>query len=121
MEKVSLVEKFRKFDDLWTAKLVGELNENYIKLAKGRGELDWHSHDNEDEFFPVVNGHLDIYLRDRVIALDAGEFFVVPKGVEHRPVATEGAEIVLIEPKETLHTGGTQTNQTVAIEDREWI
>ncbi len=121
MGKVNLADKFRKFEDLWSPKLVGELNENYIKLAKGKGELDWHSHDNEDEFFLVVRGHLDIHLRDNVISLDPGEFYVVRKGVEHRPVAHEGAEIVLIEPKQTLHTGAEHTDQTVAIEDQEWI
>ncbi len=121
MRKVNLADKFRKFEDLWSPKLVGELNENYIKLAKGKGELDWHSHENEDEFFLVVSGHLDIHLRNEVISLDPGEFYVVPKGVEHRPVANEGAEIVLIEPKQTLHTGTQHTDQTVAIEDQEWI
>lgn len=121
MGKVNLAEKFTKFTDLWSPKLVGELNENYIKLAKGRGELDWHTHDNEDEFFLVVSGHLDIHLRDRVISLDPGEFFVVPQGVEHRPVAEEGAEILLIEPKETLHTGTRKTDQTVDVEDQAWI
>ena len=121
MAKVNLAEKFSMFADLWSPKLVGELNENYIKLAKGEGELDWHSHENEDEFFLVVSGHLDIHLRDQVISLDPGEFFVVPKGVEHRPVALEGTEIVLIEPKETLHTGNRETEQTVSIEDQIWI
>jgi len=119
--KVNLAEKFAKFDELWTPKLVGELNENYVKLAKGGGELDWHAHENEDEFFLVVSGHLDIHLRDRVVSLDPGEFFVVPKGAEHRPVAVPGTEIVLIEPKETKHTGETQTDRTVAIEDQAWI
>ncbi|MDA0680858.1 MAG: cupin domain-containing protein [Proteobacteria bacterium] len=121
MDKVKLADKFRKFDDWWSPKLVGELNENYIKLAKGMGELEWHAHENEDEFFLVVSGHLDIHLRDKVISLDPGDFFVVPKGVEHRPVAIDGAEIVLIEPKATLHTGSKQTDQTVAIEDQNWI
>ena len=121
MSKVNLAEKFGKFEDLWSPKLVGELNENYIKLAKGKDELDWHSHENEDEFFLVISGHLDIHLRDEVISLDPGELYVVPKGVEHRPVANEGAEIVLIEPKQTLHTGTQHTDQTVAIEDQEWI
>ena len=121
MSKVNLSEKFGKFEDLWSPKLVGELNENYVKLAKGEGELDWHSHENEDEFFLVVSGHLDIHLRDQVISLDPGEFYVVPKGVEHRPVAIEGTEIVLIEPKETLHTGDKHTDQTVSIADQEWI
>lgn len=121
MGKVNLEEKFQKFDDLWSPKLVGELNDNYVKLAKGRGELAWHAHENEDEFFLVVSGHLDIHLRDQVISLDPGEFYVVPRGVEHRPVAVEGAEIVLIEPKQTLHTGTTQSEQTVPIEDQTWI
>ena len=121
MAKVNLNEKFSKFSDLWSPKLVGELNENYIKLAIGHGELDWHSHENEDEFFLVVSGHLDIHLRGEVIPLDPGEFYVVPKGVEHRPVATNGAEIVLIEPKETQHTGDKTTDQTVGIEDQVWI
>ena len=121
MDKVNLADKLGKFQELWTPKLVGELNENYVKLAKGEGSLDWHSHENEDEFFLVISGHLDIHLRDRVVSLDPGEFFVVPKGVEHRPVAEEGAEIMLIEPKETLHTGEHKTDQTVAIEDQEWI
>lgn len=119
--KVNLAEKFAKFDDLWSPKLVGELNENFVKLAKGEGELDWHSHDDEDEFFLIVSGHLDIHLRDEVISLDPGEFYVVPKGVEHRPVAIPGTEIVLIEPKETKHTGESVTEQTVAIEDQNWI
>ncbi len=121
MSKVNLAAKFKKFDDLWSPKLVGELNENYIKVAKGLGELEWHTHDNEDEFFLVVSGHLDIHLRNQVVSLDPGEFFVVPKGVEHRPVAIEGAEILLIEPRETLHTGSRKTEQTVAIEDQAWI
>ena len=120
-EKVNLADKFAKFDELWTPKLVGELNENYVKLAKGEGELDWHSHANEDEFFLVISGHLDIHLRDQVVSLDPGEFYVVPKGVEHRPVAVSGTEIVLIEPKETKHTGDRETEQTVAIEDQSWI
>ena len=130
MSKVNLADKFKTFDDLWSPKLVGELNENYIKLAKGQGELDWHAHDNEDEFFLVVSGHLDIYVlkgkfnmeyRDKTLEINENEFVIVPKGVEHRPVSTEGAEIVLIEPKVTLHTGAKKTDQTVDIEDQEWI
>lgn len=121
MSKVNLEEKFGKFDDPWSPKLVGEMNGQYIKLAKGVGELDWHEHEDEDEFFLVVKGHLDLHLEDRVISLDPGEFFVVPKGTRHRPVAETGAEILLIEPKETLHTGRTRTAQTVDIEDQQWI
>ncbi len=121
MDKVNLEQKFDLFDDLWSPKLVGEMNGQYIKLAKGSGELTWHSHDGEDEFFLVVAGHLDIHLRDRVVSLDPGEFFVVQRGVEHRPVAREGTQILLIEPKETLHTGTKQTDQTVSIDDQNWI
>ena len=121
MSKVNLNEKFLKFNDLWSPKLVGEMNGSYIKLAKGKGELDWHQHDGEDEFFLVVSGHLDIHLPDQVVALDPGEFFIVPKGVQHRPVADEGAEIMLIEPVQTLHTGTDVTAQTVAIKDQPWI
>ena len=121
MAKVNLKEKFCKFDDVWSPRLVGELNENYIKLAKGEGELDWHTHDDEDEFFLVVRGHLDIHMRNEVISLDPGEFYVVPKGVEHRPIAVKGTEILLIEPKVTLHTGSKKTDQTVAVEDQAWI
>jgi mannose-6-phosphate isomerase-like protein (cupin superfamily) len=97
------------------------MNGQYVKLAKGQGELDWHTHDDEDELFLLVSGHLDIHLRDRIVALDPGEFFIVPKGTEHKPVAAHGAEILLIEPKSTLHTGSTHSAQTVAIEDQEWI
>lgn len=121
MNKINLEDKFTKFDDLWSPKLVSELNENYVKLAKGEGILDWHSHDNEDEFFLVVRGHLDIHLPDQAISLDPGEFFVVPKGLQHRPEAVPGTQILLIEPKETLHTGTTVTAQTVAIDDQNWI
>ena len=120
-KKVNLSEKFGKFDDVWSPKLVGEMNGQYVKLAKGMGELDWHEHENEDEFFLVVSGRLDIYLEDRVVTLDPGEFFVVPRGTRHRPVAEHGAEIVLIEPKETRHTGTTETEHTVEIEDQQWI
>ena len=121
MDKVRLSEKFSNFQDVWSPKLVAEINDHYVKLAKGVGELDWHTHDDEDEFFLVISGQLDIHLRDRVVSLQPGDFFVVPKGAEHKPVAIEGTEIMLIEPKQTLHTGSSQTAQTVAIEDQEWI
>ncbi len=121
MDKVRLSEKFSNFQDVWSPKLVAEINDHYVKLAKGVGELHWHTHDDEDEFFLVISGQLDIHLRDRVVSLQPGDFFVVPKGAEHKPVAIEGTEIMLIEPKQTLHTGSSQTAQTVAIEDQEWI
>lgn len=121
MQKIALNKKFAAFQDIWSPKLIAEMNGQYVKLAKGLGELDWHAHENEDEFFLVVSGHLDIHHRDGVVSLDAGECFVVPRGVEHRPVAENGAEILLIEPKATRHTGSQQTRQTVAIEDQEWI
>lgn len=121
MEKVNLARKFSKFDDLWSPKIVGELNENYIKLAKVKGEFDWHAHADEDEFFLVIRGHLEMHLRDGIVSLDPGEFCVVPKGVEHRPVATEETEIMLIEPRKTLHKGTNKTDSAVAIEDQPWI
>ena len=94
MKKFALETKFSSFSDVWSPKIVAEMNGQYVKLAKGLGELDWHTHEHEDEFFMVVSGHLDIHLRDQIVALDAGECFVVPRGVEHRPVAVAGAEIL---------------------------
>ena len=121
MKKVNLAEKFELFADLWTPKLVGEMNGQYVKLAKCSGELVAHRHEHEDELFLVVRGHLDLHLGKEVISLDPGEFYIVPKGVLHKPVATEGTEVLLVEPKSTLHTGNEQFDETVAIEDQEWI
>ena len=120
-EKVNLADKFKQFSAHWQPKIVGELNGQYVKLARLKGEFVWHSHDNEDELFLVVEGRLKIRLRDREVELAAGEFFIVPAGVEHFPVADEETQVLLLEPKSTAHTGTVQTDATVAIEDQEWL
>jgi mannose-6-phosphate isomerase-like protein (cupin superfamily) len=120
-DKVNLAERFSRFQDLWSPKIVGELNDSYIKLAKVQGEFVWHQHANEDEFFLVVKGRLLIRLRDRDVLLNEGEFFVVPRGVEHLPIAAEEAHILLLEPKATLHTGDVDSARTVAVEAQEWL
>lgn len=113
MEKVSLAEKFNLFQDYWSPKIAGELNDSYVKLVKLKGEFVWHHHENEDELFLVVKGSLLIRLRDRDVWLNEGEFFIVPKGVEHQPVAPEEVHALLLEPKSTLNTGNTRGEMTV--------
>jgi mannose-6-phosphate isomerase-like protein (cupin superfamily) len=97
---------------------VGELNDSYVKLAKLKGEFVWHHHDNEDELFLVVKGTLVIKLRDQELTIHEGEFVIIPKGVEHLPVAEEEVQVLLLEPKTTLNTGNVQNEKTV---DAEWI
>lgn len=121
MEKINLDDKFSKFSDQWSPKIVGELNGQYVKVAKLEGEFDWHAHEQEDELFMVIKGKLKIRLRDRDVTLEEDEIFIVPKGVEHKPVAEEECWVMLFEPKETGHTGDMQTERTVAVEDQEWI
>ena len=113
METVNLEQKFSLFEDYWRPKIVGELNDTHVKLVKVKGEFTWHHHDNEDELFLVVKGRLVIKLRDRDITLDEGEFAIIPKGVEHKPVAEEEAHILLLEPKSTLNTGNVRNEKTV--------
>jgi len=101
----------------WTPRVVGRVNDQYVKVAKLLGELVWHAHDQEDELFLVVYGHLRIQLEgEREVALDAGQFFVVPKGMQHNPVAEEEVGIVLIETVTTAHTGSVQTDRSVPID-----
>ncbi len=119
MDKVNLSQKFALFQEYWSPKIAGELNDSYIKLAKLKGEFVWHQHENEDELFLVVKGHLLIKLRDRDIQLKEGEFVVIPKGVEHLPIAEEEVHVLLLEPKSTLNTGNVQNERTV--NDLEWI
>ncbi len=119
MEKVSLQDKFKKFSGHWSPKIVGEVNDAYIKLAKFKGEFVWHQHDHEDEMFLVIKGQLLIKLRDKNIHLNEGEFFIVPKGVEHMPVAKEEVEVLLLEPKTVLNTGNIVNDKTV--EKLDWI
>ena len=112
MKKVNLPEKFELFNEYWNPKIVGSLNDSYIKLAKFKGEFVWHKHDNEDELFFVVKGKLLIKLRDQNIYLNSGEFFIVPKGIEHLPIAEEEVHVMLIEPKSTLNTGDVKGEYT---------
>ena len=113
MEKVNLAEKFRLFDEYWQPKIVGELNGQHVKLVKLEGEFVWHHHDTEDELFLVIRGQLAIELRDQEVVLNEGEFFIVPHGVEHKPVAEEEVHLLLFEPKSTLNTGNVRSEQTV--------
>ncbi len=105
MNKVSLAEKFASFSEHWRPKIVGELNGQEVKLAKFKGEFVWHQHENEDELFLVWRGSMRVELRDRAVVLNAGEFLVVPRGVEHRTTAEEECEVVLFEPAATRNTG----------------
>lgn len=114
MEKVNIEEKLRLFNDPWHPRIIGELNDSYVKVVKLRGEFIWHHHDNEDELFWVVNGALRMRFRDRDVIVNPGEFIIVPRGVEHMPVAEAECQIVLFEPKTTLNTGNMQNERTVA-------
>lgn len=114
MEPVNLAQKFRLFQDYWHPKIVGEVNDAHLKVVKLKGEFVWHHHEVEDELFLVVKGRLLIKLRDRDLWLNEGEFVVIPKGVEHLPVAEEEVHVLLLEPKSTLNTGNVQNDRTVA-------
>ncbi|MCG8408032.1 MAG: cupin domain-containing protein [Phycisphaerales bacterium] len=113
MERVKLTEKFSGFSENWVPKVVGELNGQFVKVVKFVGEYVWHSHDHEDEMFLVFDGHIDIHFRDRVVGLDPGEFCIVPRGVEHKPVAERQASVILFEPATTRNTGSVDHNYTI--------
>jgi mannose-6-phosphate isomerase-like protein (cupin superfamily) len=112
-EKVNLSHKFSLFSDHWSPKIAGELNDSYVKLVKFQGEFVWHHHDHEDELFLVVKGRMLMRFREREVWLDEGEFIVVPRGVEHMPVAPEEVQVILLEPKTTLNTGNVENERTV--------
>ena len=112
MNKVNLNDKFALFNELWSPKIVGEINESHVKLAKFKGEFVWHQHENEDEMFLVIKGSLCIKLRDQDIHLKEGEFVIIPKGVEHLPIAHDEAHVLLLEPKTTLNTGNISNDKT---------
>jgi mannose-6-phosphate isomerase-like protein (cupin superfamily) len=115
MDKVNLADKLALFDDYWSPKVVGELNGQMVKLVKLNGEFVWHKHDQEDELFLVLKGRLTIRLRDHDVELDEGEFFIVPRGIEHQPVATEEVHVLLFEPVATLNTGNIRNERTVEL------
>jgi mannose-6-phosphate isomerase-like protein (cupin superfamily) len=114
MQKVNLAEKLAQFNEHWKPKIVGELNGQQVKLVKFLGPFVWHHHDQEDELFLVVKGRFRMEFRDRHVRLEQGEFVIVPRGVEHRPVADEEAHVLLFEPASTLNTGNVQNERTVA-------
>jgi mannose-6-phosphate isomerase-like protein (cupin superfamily) len=113
INKVNLQEKLDTFDEHWSPKIVGELNNQHVKIAKFKGDFVMHSHENEDELFYVVNGTIFIELEDKTIELNAGEFVVIPRGIEHRPYAPEEASVLLFEPATTLNTGNATSDLTV--------
>ncbi len=113
MEKVNLAQKLSVFDEYWSPKIVGEVNDVYVKLAKFKGEYIWHHHEAEDELFLVVKGRLLIKLRDRDVWLEEGEFAVVPATVEHLPVAHDEAHVLVIGPKSTVNTGNVRDERTL--------
>lgn len=117
--KVNLREKLELIEEHWTPKIIGELNGQHVKLAKVKGEFIWHDHKDADELFYLLKGKLTIELRDQKIELTEGDMFIVPRGVEHRPVAEEEAHILLFEPKGTINTGDTKTDFTVV--EGDWV
>ena len=112
MDKVNLRQKFNSFSEHWSPKIAGELNGQQVKLVKFLGPFVWHHHDNEDELFFVVKGRFRMEFRDRQVWLEEGEFLIVPRGLEHRPVAEEEVEVLLFEPASTLNTGNVRNERT---------
>ncbi len=112
MDKVNLLEKFSLFSDHWSPKIAGDLNGQQVKLVKFEGEFVWHHHDHEDELFFVVKGNFDMHFRDKIVTLNEGEFLIVPRGVEHKPVAEKEVWVMLFEPASTLNTGNVIDQKT---------
>lgn len=115
---MNIARKFELIQDHWHPRIVGELNDSYIKLVKLKGEFIWHKHDVEDELFLVIKGRLRIMLRDQELSITEGEFVIIPHGVEHKPVADEEVQVVLLEPKSTVNTGDMPSERTVTAD---WI
>ncbi len=113
LTKVNLADKLALFQDHWSPKIVGELNDAHVKLVKVQGEFVWHHHADDDELFLVLKGRLVIRLEDGEVVLEPGEFVIVPRGVEHMPVAQEEVHLLLLEPKTTLNTGNVRSERTV--------
>lgn len=113
MEKVNIKEKLALISDYWKPCIVGELNGQEVKLSKFKGEFIWHHHETADELFLVLEGKMAIHLRDRIVELAEGEFFIVPKGIEHKPVSEEEVHLMLFEPASTLNTGNVRNGKTL--------
>lgn len=118
MQVINLAQAFDRIAEHWSPRIAAELNGQYVKLVKLKGEFVWHHHAHEDELFLVIRGTLTLQLRDRDLTLHAGECVVVPAGVEHRPVAAEEVEVLLFEPKSTVNTGNVRDERTVTALDR---
>ena len=112
MQKVNIQEKLATFSDYWNPRIVGELNGQHVKAVKVMGEFIWHHHDHEDELFLVIKGKLKMEFREKTVEVSPGEFIIVPRGVEHRPVADEEVEMLLFEPATTLNTGNLENERT---------
>lgn len=116
---INFEKKFRKFDGHWSPRVIAELNDYQFKLAKVQGEFIWHSHPDTDEVFIIIEGKLDIEFRDGKVSLEAGEMFVVPKGVEHKPVAVNECRVMLVEPKGTVNTG--ESSGVLTAQNDVWV
>ncbi len=115
IEKINLFEKLALFSDHWSPKIIGELNDCHIKLAKLKGEFVWHKHDDEDELFFIIKGKLLLKFRDRDVFLSEGELCIVPKGIEHLPIAEEEVHVMFIEPKSTINTGNAMNSSLTKV------
>ena len=120
IEKININQKLNLFNDHWNPRIVGELNGQHVKLAKFQGEFVWHKHDNEDELFYVLEGNFDMELRDRTINISKGDMIIIPRGLEHRPVAKNEVQIMLFEPATTLNTGDGPDSELTK-KKPEWI
>jgi mannose-6-phosphate isomerase-like protein (cupin superfamily) len=118
MNAVNLNEKLSRVKEYWSPKIVGEVNDSYVKIVKFKNEFVWHHHENEDEMFLVLQGRMRMKFRDRDVIVSPGEFIIVPKGVEHMPVAEEEVHVMLFEPKTTLNTGNVRNERTLATLER---
>lgn len=119
MEAINLKDKFTKIDEAWTPKIIASMNNYHIKLAKFRGEFIWHTHQDTDEVFMVIKGEMSVHFRDKITLVKEGEVIVVPKGLEHKPMAENECEVLLIEPEGTINTGDTKNSYTV--DQLDWI
>jgi mannose-6-phosphate isomerase-like protein (cupin superfamily) len=118
IDVVNIAQKFLMIEEHWRPRIAGELNDSYIKFARLKGEFIWHKHDIEDELFLVIKGKLRMLLSDRELIITEGEFVIIPHGVEHKPVAEEEVQVVLLEPKTTVNTGDVHNERTV---ESEWV